>query len=110
MAMSQEFQIAINLIKKFSDILRQISDCPDPECARPLIESVKHPVANALVQVKSGEGPLKEELVQPLTVMVSQMRDLTNFEALKGAIPHLLSLIEKVEALEAQSAEKKEGG
>ncbi len=110
MAMSQEFQIAINLIKKSSDFLRRIAECQDRDCARPLIESVKYPITAALAQMKTGQGPLKEEIIEPLTVIVSQMRELTNLEALKGAIPHLLSLVEQAEKLEAQEAEKKEGG
>lgn len=107
MAVSTEYQIAMNLIRKFQDILRQIADCPDAECAKPLIESIKHPMMNALVQMKTGEGPLREEMIEPLTVIVSQMRELTDLEALKGAIRNLLSLAEQAQKLEAEA--QKEG-
>ncbi|MDQ7039243.1 MAG: hypothetical protein Q9N26_08660 [Aquificota bacterium] len=103
MTVSQEYKIAMNLIRKFWDTLRRIADCPDTECAKPLIESIKHPMMNALVQMKTGEGPLREEMIEPLTVIVSQMRELTNLEALKGAVNHLLSLADQAQKLEAEA-------
>jgi hypothetical protein len=108
MTVSQEFKIAMNLIRKFSDILREIADCPDEECAKPLIEAVKHPMMNVLVQLKTGEGPMREEMIEPMTVVVSQMRELTNLEALKGALSQLLSLAEQAERMEREA--QREGG
>ncbi len=109
MEVSQEFEIALNLVRKFSDILKKIAESEDPATARPLIESVKHPMTNALFQIKTGQGPMKEEFVKTLTVIVSQMRELTNLEDLKSAIKQLLSLTEKVSNAEASHKEGKGG-
>ncbi len=103
MTVSQEFQLGINLIEKFQDQLKAIAQAKTPEEAKPLIESIKHPVTGAMAQIKVGTGPLKEEILEPLGVVVAQMRELTDFEALKNSITDLLHLVEQVK--EAQQAE-----
>ena len=108
MTMSQEFQIGINLIKRFREVLEQIAKASSPEEARPLIESIKHPIFGAMAQMKAGQGPLKEELLSSLAVVVSNFRELEDFSALKAAIPEVINLVEQAEKL-AQEGAQKEG-
>ncbi|NPA42263.1 MAG: hypothetical protein GXO18_08330 [Aquificae bacterium] len=107
MAMSQEFQLGINLIERFKDTLSAISEASSPEEAKPLIESIKHPIFGAMAQIKVGEGPLKEEILEPLGVVVSQFRELTDFEALKEAIPQVLNLVEQSKKMAEEGAQQK---
>ena len=106
MTMSQEFQIGINLIKRFREILEQIAQSSSPEEARPLIESIKYPISGAMAQIKTGQGPLKEELLSSLAVVVSNFRELEDFSALKTAIPEVINLVEQAEKLSQESAQK----
>jgi len=106
MAMSQEFQLGINLIKRFEEQLRSIVEAKSEEEAKPAMESIKHPIFGATAQIKAGEGPLKEEILEPLAVVVSQFRETTDFNALKEAIREVLNLVEQIEKLEAEGANK----
>lgn len=108
MGMSQEFQIGINLIKRFRETLEQIASSNSPEEAKPLIESIKHPIFGAMAQIKVGDGPLKEEILSSLAVVVSNFRELEDFSALKSAIPEVLNMVEQAERL-AQEGAQKEG-
>lgn len=106
MAMSQEFQLGLNLIKRFGEQLRSVAEAKSEEEAKPFIESIKHPIFGAMAQIKAGEGPLKEEILEPLAVIVSQFRETTDFGALKEAIREVLNLVEQAEKLEAEGANK----
>jgi len=106
MAMSQEFQFGLNLIRRFEEQLRSITEAGSEEEARPIMESIKHPVLGAMAQIKVGEGPLKQEILESLAVVVSQLRETTDFEALREAVREVLNLAEQIERLEAEGAGK----
>ena len=99
MVVSQEFRMGVNLIKRFRETLEQIAKAGSEEEARPLIESIKHPIFGAMAQIKTGEGPLREELLDSLAVVVSNFRELTDFLAMKTALTEVLNLVERADEL-----------
>ncbi len=105
--MTREFEMGIGLIKRFKETLEEIAKAGSPEEAKPLIEQIKHPVFGAMAQIKVGQGPLKEELLESLAVVVSQFRELNDLEALKRAIGEVLNLTEQAEKLAQEGAEQK---
>ncbi len=107
MTASQEFQLGIGLIERFKDTLKAISESSTPGEAKPLIESIKHPIFGAMAQIKAGQGPLRDEILEPLAVVVSQFRELTDFEALKEAIPQVINLVEQAKSMQEQGAQQK---
>lgn len=104
---SKEFEMGVGLIKRFRDTLEEIARAGSPEEAKPLIEQIKHPIFGAMAQIKVGQGPLKEEILEALAVVVSQFRELTDFAALKEAIPQVINLVEQSEKLAKEGAEQK---
>ena len=106
MTMSSEFRFGLDLIKRFDAQLRGIAEARTEEEAKELIESIKHPIFGAMAQIKVGGGPMKEEILKPLAVVVSQFRELTNLEALKGAILEVLDLVQRAEKLEEETAKR----
>jgi len=104
--MSQEFKIGMDLIKRFRETLEGIAKASSPQEAKPLIESIKHPIFGAMAQIKVGEGPLKEELLRSLAVVVRNFRKLEDFTALKSAIQEVLNLTVQVEELSQEGAQK----
>jgi len=104
---SKELELGVELIKRFRDTLEEIARANSPEEAKPLIEQIKHPIFGAMAQIKVGEGPLKEEMLEPLAVVVSQFREFTDLNALKEAIPQVLNLVEQSEKLAKEGAEQK---
>jgi len=107
--MSKEFEIGIGLVKRFKEILEKIIEAGSEEEAKDLIESVKHPIFGAMAQIKSGEGPLKEAILEPFSTVVSQMRELSDLTALQNSLRELMNLIEQAEELASQPAQAQEG-
>ncbi|WP_457600377.1 hypothetical protein [Hydrogenivirga sp.] len=104
---SREFEQGVELIKRFRDTLEEIARANSLQEAKPLIEQIKHPVFGAMAQIKVGDGPLKEELLQSLAVVVSQFREPTDFDSLKEAIPQVLNLVEQAEKLAKEGTQEK---
>jgi len=106
MSMSREFEFGVSLIEKFRDTLESIAKASSLEEAKPLIESIKHPIFGAMAQIKAGEGPLKEEILEPLAVVVAQFREPKDLEALKEAIPQVINLTEQAKKLAQEGAQQ----
>ena len=104
MSMSQEFQLGFNLLKRFRETLEEIAKADSLESAKELIESVKNPVFGAMAQIKVGEGPMKEELLEPLAVVVAQFREPKDFSALKEAISQVINLVDQVEKVSQEES------
>ncbi len=105
MRVSQEFRFGIELIRRFEKQLKGIVRAKDKSEMKPLVESIKHPIFGAMAQIKSGDGPLKEEILGSLAVVVSQFRELSDPEALKGAVEKVLRLIDKAEEISQTEGE-----
>ena len=104
MSMSQEFQLGINLIKRFRDTLEEITKTDCEKSAKELIASINNPILGATAQIKVGEGPLKEELLESLSVVVSQFRELKDLSALKEAISQVINLVDQVEKVSQEES------
>jgi len=92
MEASQEYVFALNLIRKFESQLREIADSEDPDAVKPLVEAVKYPITGAMAQIKEGRGPLRDELLRVLAVVVAEFREPQDPERLRKALKELLSL------------------
>jgi hypothetical protein len=107
--MSKEYEIGIGLLEKFRDILEKIASANSEEEAKPLIESVKHPVFGAMAQIKTGEGPMREEILEPLAKVVSQMRRTSDLNLLRSSIREVLNLLDRVKKAQEEAVQSREG-
>ncbi len=107
--MSKEFEIGTGLVKRFREVLEKIINAGSEEEAKELIETVKHPMFGAMAQIKSGEGPLKDAILEPFAVVVAQMRNLTDLKALQTSLQELINLIDQAEDLAQEPAQAQEG-
>ncbi|NPB06520.1 MAG: hypothetical protein GXO03_02825 [Aquificae bacterium] len=96
-----DYKLGLELLKRFKEYLERMARASEEEL-KELIETVKEPIRNAAYRIKQGEGPLKEELLEPLSVMVREFREMANLEEVKKAAQKLLEVLKKVE--------EKEGG
>ncbi len=101
MTMSQEFQIAINLIKKVREYLEELKDCQDEKEIREIIECIRPPIENAAYQFKTGQGPMKDEILEIILPIVREMREKEDFNLLKEKVAQLLNMIDSLENLQA---------
>ncbi len=107
---SKEFELGLGLIEKFSETLEQIASSSSEEEAQALIESIRHPILGAMAQIKNGEGPLREEMLESLSTVVAQMRKLTDLGSLRSSIKETLNLVKEARKMIEEPAQAKEGG
>ena len=107
MNVSKEFEMGINLIKRFLEQLKEILNISDERELKKIIEAVKHPITAAAYQIKAGEGPLKEELVTNLSIIVREFRTLKNADELKNSISELLRTVNSVDEATKKGEEEK---
>jgi RNAse (barnase) inhibitor barstar len=104
--MSKEFEIGINLIRRVQKELEELLEVEDRLSARKIANAIINPITASAYQIRVGEGPNKEELLNTLIPLVKEMRELSDIDKLKEHVKNLISLLKEVE--EAVS-EKKEG-
>jgi len=103
MQMDADFQLGINLLKRFKGEIENIAEAEDETTLIEAIEIVKEPVRNATYRIKQGNGPMKEELLANLSVMVREFREYQNPEALKESAKKVVQIIESLEEVTAGS-------
>ncbi len=104
--MSKEFEIGINLIRRVQKELEELLEVEDRLSARRIVNAIINPITASAYQIRVGEGPNREELLNTLIPLVKEMRELSDIDKLKEHVKNLISLLKEVE--EAVS-EKKEG-
>lgn len=104
--MTKEFEIGINLLKKVQRELEELSQVQDRLTARRIVNAIVNPVTASAYQIRVGDGPYKEELLENLLKLVKDMRELSDMNGIKETINKLLQLVKEVEET---LAEKKEG-
>lgn len=104
--MTKEFEIGINLLKRVQKELEELSQAQDRLEARRIVNTIVNPVTASAYQIRVGEGPYREELLENLLKLVKDMRELSDMNGMKETIRKLLQLVREVEEA---SAEKKEG-
>ncbi len=104
--MTKEFEIGINLLKRVQKELEELSQAQDRLTARRIVNAIVNPVTASAYQIRVGDGPHREDLLENLLKLVKEMRDLTDINGLKETIERVLRLVKEVEEA---TAEKKEG-
>ncbi len=98
MQMDSEFKIGYELLKKFKEQIEGLSNAQNEMELLEIIEAVKEPIRNAAYRIKNGNGPLKEELFDALSVIVREIREFNNPEELKEAAKKVVEIINNLEA------------
>ncbi len=104
--MTKEFEIGINLIKRVQGELEELSQTQDRLTARRVVNSIVNPITASAYQIRVGDGPYKEELLENLLKLVKEMRELSDMNGIRETIKKLLELLKEVEEA---STQKKEG-
>ncbi|QID33872.1 hypothetical protein [Pampinifervens florentissimum] len=104
--MTKEFEIGINLLKRVQKELEELSQAQDRLTARKIVNSIVNPITASAYQIRVGDGPYKEELLENLLKLVKEMRELSDMNGVRETIKKLLELLKEVEET---STEKKEG-
>ncbi len=104
--MTKEFEIGINLLKRVQKELEELSQAQDRLTARKIVNSIVNPITASAYQIRVGDGPYKEELLENLLKLVKEMRELSDMNGIRETIKKLLELLKEVEET---STEKKEG-
>ncbi len=103
--MTKEFEIGINLLKRVQKELEELSQAQDRLVARKIVNSIVNPVTASAYQIRVGDGPHREELLENLLKLVKEMRELSDMNGIRETIKKLLECLKEVEA----STERKEG-
>ena len=103
--MTKEFEIGINLLKRVQKELEELSQAQDRLTARKIVNSIVNPITASAYQIRVGDGPYKEELLENLLKLVKEMRELSDMNGIRETIKKLLELLKEVEET---STEKKE--
>ncbi len=104
--MTKEFEIGINLLKKVQKELEELMQVQDRLNARIIVNAIIHPITASAYQIRVGNGPHKEELLEHLLKLVKEMRDLSDIKAMQETIGKVLELLKEFEEV---PVEKKEG-
>ncbi len=103
--MTKEFEIGINLLKRVQKELEELSQAQDRLTARKIVNSIVNPITASAYQIRVGDGPYKEELLENLLKLVKEMRELSDMNGIRETIKKLLEILKEVEET---STEKKE--
>lgn len=104
--MTKEFEIGIGLLKRVQGELEELLRTEDKLSARRLVNAIVNPITAAAYQIRVGEGPMKDELLEVLLKVVKDMRELSDINSLKEDVEKLLSLVAKSEQ---EALERREG-
>jgi len=96
-----DYRLGLELLKRFKDYIEKLSQASEEEI-KDLALAIREPIRNATYRIRQGTGPLKEELLGALSVMVREFREMADLQALREASKKVLELLKKVE--------EKEGG
>ncbi len=104
--MTKEFEIGINLLKKVQKELEELSQAQEKLVARRIVNAIVNPITASAYQIRVGDGPNKEELLENLLRLVKEMRDLSDLNGLRENVHKVLRLVREIEEA---LVEKKEG-
>lgn len=95
--MTKEFEIGINLLKRVQKELEELSRAEDKLTARRIVNAIINPVTASAYQIKVGNGPYKEEILENLLKLVREMRELSDLEAMRESVRKILELLPQVD-------------
>ncbi|MFN3599710.1 MAG: hypothetical protein ACK4VK_08275 [Aquificaceae bacterium] len=95
--MTKEFEIGVNLLKKVKGELEELMQVQDRLTARKIVSSIINPITACAYQIRVGDGPHKEDLLEHLMKLVKEMRDLSDIKSMQETIGKVLEVLKELE-------------
>ena len=95
--MTKEFEIGLSLLKKVRQELEDLLIVQDRLLARRIVNSIINPITAAAYQIRVGDGPHKEQLLEALLKLVKEMRDLSDLKSMQETIKIIIEILREFE-------------
>jgi hypothetical protein len=96
--MSKEFEIGIGLLKKIYTELQALSTAEDKRQVKELTQAIINPLVAGAYQIKVGDGPQKDKLLEILFLLIRELRDMQNLESIRTLASELVNALNAIEA------------
>jgi len=96
--MSKEFELGIGLLKKIYTDLQALSTVEDKRQVKELVQVIMNPLLAGAYQIKVGEGPQKDKLLDVLFPLIRELRDMQNLESIRTLASELVNALNAIEA------------
>jgi hypothetical protein len=96
--MSKEFEIGIGLLKKIYTELQALSTAEDKRQVKELMQAIINPLVAGAYQIKVGNGPQKDKLLEILFPLIRELRDMQNLESIRALAGELVNALNAIEA------------
>jgi hypothetical protein len=95
--MSKEFELGIGLLKKIYTELQALSTAEDKRKVKELVQVIMNPLLAGAYQIKVGEGPQKDKLLEVLFPLIRELRDMQNLESIRTLASELVNALNVIE-------------
>jgi len=95
--MSKEFELGIGLLKKIYTELQALSTVEDKRQVKELMQAIINPLVAGAYQIKVGDGPQKDKLLEYLFPLIRELRDMQNLESIRTLAEGLVSVLNTIE-------------
>jgi hypothetical protein len=95
--MSKEFELGIGLLKKIYTDLQVLATAEDKRQVKELMQVIMNPLVAGAYQMKVGEGPQKDKLLEVLFPLIRELRDMQNLESIRTLTDELVSVLNTIE-------------
>jgi hypothetical protein len=96
--MSKEFELGIRLLKKIYTELHTLSTAEDKRQVKELMQAIINPLVAGAYQIKVGNGPQKDKLLEILFPLIRELRDMQNLESIRTLAGELVNALNAIEA------------
>lgn len=96
--MSKEFELGIGLLKKIYTDLQALGAAEDKRQVKELVQVIMNPLLAGAYQIKVGEGPQKDKLLDVLFPLIRELRDMQNLESIRTLASELVNALNAIEA------------
>jgi hypothetical protein len=95
--MSKEFELGVGLLKKIYTDLQALSAAEDKRQVKELVQVIMNPLVAGAYQIKVGEGPQKDKLLEVLFPLIRELRDMQNLETIRTLASELINALNAIE-------------
>jgi flagellin-specific chaperone FliS len=95
--MSKEFELGIGLLKKIYTELQALSTAEDKRQVKELMQAIMNPLVAGAYQIKVGDGPQKDKLLEYLFPLIRELRDMQNLESIRTLASELVNVLNAIE-------------
>jgi len=95
--MSKEFELGVGLLKKIYTDLQVLATAEDKRQVKELVQVIINPLVAGAYQIKVGEGPQKDKLLEVLFPLIRELRDMQNLESIRTLTDELVSVLNTIE-------------